>query len=81
MRYTFEQVRQHAAARNVFVQRSNRSRCKYEVSRMNDDSSVEECQTLQEVVDAIPEFAQNVVVFEGPMSDLLQNHLDTVQMM
>lgn len=67
MRYTFEQVQQYAARRGVLVERSGRSRCKYEVRRMNDDSMVEECQTLTEVIDAIPEFAH------------VQKHLDTVQ--
>ncbi len=60
-RLTFERVRQWAEKKGVTVERMNRPRmgCKYEVHKTGNFSNVEECVNLQDVVDAVPEFASN----------------------
>lgn len=66
MRITFEQVKAWAKKQYVTVERMNRPRmgCKYEVYRTGNCSNVEECKTLQEVIDAVPEFSRNTIVVE-----------------
>lgn len=75
MRHTFEQVKAWAKRQGVEVERMARPRmgCKYDVYRAGNCSNVEECRTLQEVIDAVPEFStpNTLVVEPGSELDLL----------
>lgn len=68
MRHTFEQVRAWAKRQGVEVERMAKSR--YDVYRTGNCSNVEECRTLQEVIDAVPEFSTSNTLVVEPGSEL-----------
>ena len=67
MRHTFEQVKAWAKKQGVTVERMGR---KYDVYKTGNGSNVEECRTLQEAIDAVPEFALPNTLIVEPSSEL-----------